>query len=173
VDSNHSNPSARDGSLAPENTLCISCGYNLGRLALTALCPECATPVDRSVLGEALRYVKPEYVSSLARGFSYHYNGLLAFIVLLIIGGVVVGAMGGQSQALAIIVTILLPAAAIIAAQVGSYFIASRDPRGDANQATPIKSRQLLRYTAIAIVALTFVQVSLRLVSASAPYGLL
>ncbi len=152
-------------TLAPDRTPCISCGYSVDRLEVTALCPECATPVERSVRGDALRYVNPEYVAALARGFRYYYNGLVTAIAISFIGGLTVFLLGGLSSALTNILTVLFPAAAIIAAQVGAYFIATRDPRGD-NQTTPIKSREILRNTAVIIVGLSLVQIAFQMTGA-------
>ncbi len=45
---------------------CIRCGYSLRGLPASGLCPECATPVERSLHGDMLVYSDPAYVNELS-----------------------------------------------------------------------------------------------------------
>ncbi len=50
---------------APATALCIRCGYSLRGLPASGLCPECATPVERSLHGDMLVFSDPSYVNEL------------------------------------------------------------------------------------------------------------
>ncbi|MBS0190719.1 MAG: hypothetical protein U0573_02355 [Phycisphaerales bacterium] len=78
---------------------CIQCGYDLVGLAISGKCPECGTPVDRSMRGDLLKYSSPQYRGSLLRGVTLIMTGialmLIGMIGALLIGAFVPGA-GGQ-----------------------------------------------------------------------------
>jgi hypothetical protein len=73
-----------------EHRLCLRCGYDLIGLRVDGVCPECGTPVARSLLGDMLRFSSGEYLRTMHQGVFL----ILASIVLdlvMIIGGVAVG----------------------------------------------------------------------------------
>jgi hypothetical protein len=59
------------------DTPCDQCGYNLRTLHLTARCPECHHPVERSATCDLLRYAPPEYTRGLLLGTDQLLLGLL------------------------------------------------------------------------------------------------
>jgi hypothetical protein len=54
-----------------EDRPCLVCGYSLQGLASDGNCPECGTPIERSLRGPLLRYSSPEYLLKLHRGIVY------------------------------------------------------------------------------------------------------
>lgn len=64
------------GNLA-EDIPCRRCGYNLRGLAPAGTCPECGTPVGRSLIGDLLRYCDPQWVTHVSAG-----TGALFFAVI-------------------------------------------------------------------------------------------
>lgn len=51
-----------------QSSLCRRCGYDLKSLPTDAVCPECATPVIRSLRGHLFEFADPEYLRGLWRG---------------------------------------------------------------------------------------------------------
>lgn len=49
---------------------CVVCGYNLKTLARSARCPECSTPVGRSLMGDILVYADLPWLRSVSRGMT-------------------------------------------------------------------------------------------------------
>jgi hypothetical protein len=64
---------------------CISCGYLLRGLNPSGTCPECGTSVAESLRGDLLFYRNIEYVRTLKKGLSYILNGILLYIILIIV----------------------------------------------------------------------------------------
>jgi hypothetical protein len=61
---------------------CLKCGYNLRGLFPGGRCPECGTPVVRSVAPPLLERVDPAWVRGAARGTGLVSVGLLVWVVM-------------------------------------------------------------------------------------------
>jgi hypothetical protein len=79
----------------PDDRPCLVCGYNLRSIAVSGHCPECGTPVERSLRGILLRYSAPDYVAMLRRGITLVEASLFLQIVVGIVGVVVMFAIMG------------------------------------------------------------------------------
>jgi len=77
-----------DGHILAD-VLCRGCGYDLRGLPPRGRCPECETAIERSVLGDFLRFSEPSWVDRLARGMTWIICG-----VFTAIGSVVIGVIG-------------------------------------------------------------------------------
>ena len=53
--------------LAETDLPCRNCSFNLRGLSPESNCPECGTPIWRSIRGDELIYAGADYLSSLAR----------------------------------------------------------------------------------------------------------
>lgn len=82
------------GSLA-EDIPCRRCGYNLRGLAPAGTCPECGTPVGRSLIGDLLRYCDPRWVTQVSEGMSV----LMLAVMAALVGGCVLGIALGAANA--------------------------------------------------------------------------
>lgn len=70
-----------DGRLLDE-LACRRCGYALRGLLPDGACPECETPIGRSIKGELLCYSDPEWIERVARGGRLLALSIFLFIAL-------------------------------------------------------------------------------------------
>jgi hypothetical protein len=59
---------------------CLACGYNLVGLPESGQCPECGTPIARSLRGNLFRYASPDYLRTLHRGATLALVASLIYI---------------------------------------------------------------------------------------------
>ena len=79
---------------------CIQCGYNLRTQLMGGNCPECGTPVSRSVRTDQLHQSDIGWLASLRTGAMVMFTGIFAIIVfgvVLACGGIVLLAPGSAS----------------------------------------------------------------------------
>src|SRR3990172_7537522 len=95
-----------------QDVICIRCGYNLRGLSLDRVCPECGTPIGRSLHGDLLRFAPPIWLAVLISGVNWILAGMLVKIIDL---GLSLGlkAMTGQ-RALGALAHILLTTVGVI-----------------------------------------------------------
>src|SRR5438876_719044 len=81
------------------DAVCLGCGYNLRTLPEDAVCPECAQPVRRSLVGEQLTFAAPHWVRRLARGATLMLITVASLLGMALLFPVVglFGAMAGGS----------------------------------------------------------------------------
>ncbi len=71
-----------------DDAICLQCGYSIRGLPHGGRCPECGTPIQRSLQGNLLRYSSPAYLATLNRG---------VFLILAAIAAQVICVVGGGS----------------------------------------------------------------------------
>lgn len=87
---------APDERIDNEGAMCVQCSYAIVGLLAGGNCPECGTPLERSLRGKWLRYSSPEYVGRLQRGILIVLITLATqFVLALLLGGAgFLGAIG-------------------------------------------------------------------------------
>ncbi len=70
-----------NGCLATDHP-CRDCGYNLRGLPPEGLCPECATPVMKSLRGDALQHVSLRWLTTVQRGLQALIVTVLSAVLL-------------------------------------------------------------------------------------------
>lgn len=83
------------GQVVSDDRPCLVCGYNLRSMAVSAQCPECGTPVERSLRGILLRYSSPDYVATMRRGITLVEASLVLQILMVVVGIAVMGVFIG------------------------------------------------------------------------------
>jgi len=81
---------------------CIRCGYDLIALGTGGSCPECGTPIERSMRGDLLRFSAPEYLAGVHRGVFLVQTAIIVTIigaVVLIFGSIVLSALTSGAPA--------------------------------------------------------------------------
>ncbi|UCG15199.1 MAG: hypothetical protein JSV19_07865 [Phycisphaerales bacterium] len=128
-----------------EDTPCVQCGYNLRGLTQDKSCPECGTPIARSVLGDQLRYADPQWLERLRFGTSLKLWNILIAIVI----GAVAAIIGGLGLPQALVELL-----ALVGAGLGlwaAFLITTPEPRVLMRE-DPINLRKLVRACAVASV---------------------
>src|SRR5262245_1427978 len=77
-------PARLDKGHIAGDKLCVRCGYALRGLSVTGICPECGTPVDRSLRGDLLEYCDPHYARRLLLGARLIIASVYSFVIMLI-----------------------------------------------------------------------------------------
>lgn len=130
---------APDGAVA-EDLACRKCGYNLRGLQPDSICPECATPVGRSIRGDYLRFADPDWVETMANGMNWIVTGLFVSIALGCAGAGTVGAIAaasGTGVTQSEVTMLILSGAGLMGALislVGYWKVTTPDPSGLVNE---------------------------------------
>ncbi len=131
------------GQPLTEDLKCARCGYNLRGLTLDKLCPECATPIARSIHGNLLQYADPDWVEKLRFGTALMFWHMLIGVS---VGGSVAGiTVIGLPQALTSILGIIAGVLGLWAA----FLITTPEPVNALSE-HPMTLRKLVRACAIA-----------------------
>ncbi len=111
-----------------EDTVCVSCEYNLRGLGSDSRCPECGTSIGRSLRGDLLRFADPNYVRKLAGGIRLVLWSITISILLaigLMAYGIANGPAALASMTLAMFALNCLTACGILA---GAWLVTTPDP---------------------------------------------
>jgi len=113
-----------------QDVRCAMCGYNLRGLAHSGHCPECGTPIWRSLLGNMLEFASPGYVASLHRGVMLILVALIARIILigLILFAVIATGVGTVSTVTFEIAASLLGLGLSVVSLIGWWLFSEPDP---------------------------------------------
>lgn len=162
--------------------LCVSCGYDLVGLPISANCPECGLAVEASWRGSGLAGSSPEFVTRLKRGAMLAHGGILLMVLAVIVAILfvtvasgVVGIGGGGFPMIPLVIAAAVGfvgwAAGTLMTTVGWWWLTSPDP-GLAATALIQKSRRITRAATIADVALLLPNVGLNFGSVFVQIGI-
>ncbi len=122
--------------------ICARCGYNLRGLPADGRCPECFTPVARSVHGNLLRFADPAWVDTLRRGTLIWLWSMLVALVAYGGGAVLAGFAGpGVIKNILSVIAAAVTLWAIILVTAPEPMIAAEDD--------PVTLRRFARWAAI------------------------
>ena len=153
-------PLSPDGSIAIDVN-CLHCGYNLRGLLFAGRCPECGTPIGRSVHGNLLRFADPQWLRRLLLGVRLAlWNvlvGLLGFAGACVGGALLVGFSGGGTPPEAaplLRFAVFVPVECLSLASL--WLITSQEPRVSPTE-DPVTLRRVLRGFAILGIVATVI----------------
>jgi len=87
---------------------CMICGYNLRGLMPGKVCPECGTPIARSLHGNLLRYADPQWLGKLLLGVRLTLWSILIMFAVAIIGSIAAAAMSGRAALLIVSIAAMI-----------------------------------------------------------------
>mgnify|MGYP001441876784 CR=1 FL=1 len=146
---------------APDQVRCLSCGYDLSGLPESGVCPECGSPIERSLRGNLLRFASPTYLLTLRTGATL----ALVATILYVFGWIPNLALGalflwlgiGSSEAL----NALISVGALGAMLFGWWMLSTPDPAFvglDDSRDWRVRLRWLLPFAASIILCNAVVQ---------------
>lgn len=127
---------------------CVKCGYNLRCLTEAGLCPECATPVGRSLTGDYLRFRDPAWVATLASGMNWIVWGIIVGIGGGLLGGIAIGSLRGAGAPGVMFLLPFLQFGLSTISIVGYWKVTTPDP-GRSGEEIGITARKLVRFAQI------------------------
>ena len=139
--------------------VCLQCGYQLDGLRSDRECPECGTPVARSLQGDLLRYSAPDHLRMLHVGITIAEAAVCMIVpLMLVMGGmeVVAASVSISSAAVSFLgegLGVVLTTASI----VGWWMFSTPDPI-QLGRDTAIGARRLLRASLVAELVVSVVQ---------------
>lgn len=135
-------PAAAHVATIDSDLPCGRCAYNLRGLTAQMTCPECGTPVSRSLQGNWLSLADPDWLNRLRLGVALKLWGMLAALVVGL--GAAITMMAGAPPSL---ITILGMAGGLLGL-LAVFLITSPEPTvGSAED--PINLRKVVRASAV------------------------
>lgn len=145
--------------------LCVTCGYALRGLDHDGMCPECGTPIERSLRGDLLAGAAPAWLATVTRGATLIALGLrIAVVCVLATLGLTITfvfismARPGLPSIVETIFTCIiagavigLPVAGCVCA-IGVFLLTAREGR-DLERESPWSSRNVGRWSMVGLVA--------------------
>lgn len=132
---------------------CRRCGYDQRGLSPDGACPECGTPVGRSLHGDLLRFSDPVWVRRLASGLNWIAAAVvLRFTIGCLTGGAVGALAGAGATAGLTSMPLLLPHGLGILIGLGSlygYWKATTPDPGRVESESGLTARRLVRLTQV------------------------
>lgn len=104
---------------------CIRCGYDLRGLPISGACPECAAPVERSLLGDLIAFSSPEYQATIHRGVFLVQAGI---IVLALLWGALAATVAMSARQAVAVVYPLVSLVPVALSVWGWWLLSSPDP---------------------------------------------
>jgi len=134
-----------DGRVA-QSVACRSCGYDLQGLSADANCPECGSPIERSLTSDRLMFANPDWLARVARGIGTILIGIGLMIVVSIGAAVViaiVAAQGGNFMMAATVVGVVGAAFGLVIV-LGAWWATTPEP--GVHEERPVNVRTVARY---------------------------
>ncbi len=143
-----------------DDVICLPCGYNIHGLPREGRCPECGTPITRSLQGNLLRYSSPAYLATLNRGVFLILAAIAAQVICVVGGWILIAWLTAKGWTdVASVSGLLLSTASTgisVVSLIGWWLFSAPDPAfvGSGGGTT---ARKVVRATVVAAAVLTAV----------------
>lgn len=172
------NPDAKSDAVS--HIACITCGYDLRGQSIDSKCPECGMPVERSIRGDLLQYANRDWMRSVTRGAALVKWGVwcvTAYIPLMVVVAILFGIVlaGRVSVVYENVAMYVLTGALVIGLMFGGagIFIATGAEPRSAIEESLWSARRLARYSVVAVVIASSVQIAMLSIPAFAAVPIL
>lgn len=135
-------PIVSDTQTITQDMSCLRCGYNLRGLRSDGHCPECGSPVERSLHGDQLRFADPNWLNTLRRGVALMLWNLLIVMVISMLAGLT--AVLGAPPVVMQLATVIAAALALAA----MYLVTAPEPT-ESFAGQTVKLRKAVRILAV------------------------
>jgi hypothetical protein len=133
-------PGPATSGVVESSVPCVDCGYDLRGLDAGGECPECGTPVARSLTGDLLADAAPGWLRTIARGQRLVSRGTVVFVgavVFGIISSLAIGTLGfyvraSTIAAISLVTEPVLEVASwvgLVLVLVGTLLLTAQEPR--------------------------------------------
>ena len=148
---------------SPEDLPCIRCGYNLRELSPDGRCPECGTPIHRSIHGDLLSAADPAWLTRVSRGFTLikAASVTLASIALFLVLALTFRAPWIPAIVLRVVLRLGV-SVSVILVLLGIFALTTPDPRVSLTE-QPVALRRIVRGAAIAGLLFALLRYGLKL----------
>ncbi len=126
------------------DTPCVICGYNLRGLTVNKVCPECGSPIGRSIHENMLRYADPKWLGHILLGVRLTLWHIVATIILVLLVALF-------TQAISLSQVYLIPAVIAVAMLklLAAFLITAQEPKISMDEDT-VTLRRVVRVCAAA-----------------------
>lgn len=171
-------PTGIEAHVVTDNRRCVTCSYDLRGLLSSGSCPECGTPIAKSLRDNLLINSSPEYLAKIHRGVFFVQAAIIGMILVVFLGilgmivvGVLAGMGGGRGGGVSWfgvygvqVVSSLLSLVYAGVALYGWWLFSEADPRASATDRgeTP---RRIVRIAVIVEAALTVAMQAVSMIS--------
>ena len=152
---------------------CVRCSYNLRGLPASGNCPECGEPIANSIKGFMLQDASAEYRGKLKLGLSLVLNGILALVLLGLLGsGAQFAARVTGTSVPWLDLALELAGALVTMVLILGYWRFSEADPGFVSMEQPAAARRVLRVTVVLAAALALIDFIAKLSSGSLTGGM-
>jgi len=144
--------------LVEDEIPCVYCGYLLRGLEPEGECPECGSPIERSLRGDLLCYADPDWLARLRRGVSlilWYIALLFLLIILSMFAGILFAATNpGGASGQAVPINVIMQGLGVLLGLVylvGIFLVTAPEPR-IADLEDPVTLRRTIRTCTIVAV---------------------
>ncbi len=113
-----------------KGVLCATCGYELSLLPREGVCPECGSPILRSLGGNELRHASPDYLDKLRIGSICIVSVFIIQVLFVLVAGVgtLVSSLHVLSETMMDVLSLIASIVLSAVSMYGWWLMTEKDP---------------------------------------------